>query len=556
MDGLTGKVWIAAFAGGLLYWLALPPVGFSVLGWIALVPWIWIVTLRQPLARGAWQGIWLASFCFWLATLYFIPIPHWALWILWPPMCAYLSIFVPTFIGASRFLIHEQRFPIIIVVPFCWAGLEWSRNVLLTGFGMAMLGHSQFRFTLAIQIADLMGAYLVSASLALSATLALELVNNCRAPRLAAFALTKLLVLAGCLIGYGTWRMNEDRSDPASPKVHLTIVQGSIDTEFPDSLEEHNEVIQRQILQYRDLTIKARRQFPNTELLVWPETIFTQTNYLPEDIEQLADLELREAALEARREFALMFQFVTGALPGLDETTSPFETTLPLLTGVVTSDLLNQQQFNSAVLIDESGMVTTRYDKDHRVIFGEYVPFSRWFPILDATPIGLGLTAGRSAKAIEFGGLVFCPSICFESTVPHVIRRHVNQLSSKKQEPDWLVNLTNDGWFFGTSCLDMHLACNVFRAIEMRKPTLVAANTGFSAVIDATGKIARQGPRRQTGLIAFTAERQNGWSPYRWVGDRIWIVSGWLTWGVAIWSWAQRFSRKPRALMLNSGGRT
>ena len=33
-----------------------------------------------------------------------------------------------------------------------------------------------------------------------------------------------------------------------------------------------------------------------------------------------------------------------------------------------------------------------------------------------------------------------------------------------------LVNLTNDGWFWGSSELDMHLACGVFRAVECRKP--------------------------------------------------------------------------------------
>ena len=556
MDGTTAKIWLAAFVGGLLYWLALPPIGISFLGWVALTPWIWIVAQRRPLTRREWQGIWLASFCFWLATLYFIPIPHWALWFGWPALCAYLSIFIPAFICASRFLIHKRKIPTIIVVPICWAGLEWSRNVLLTGFGMAMLGHTQFRFPLVIQIADLMGAYLVSACLAITATLVLELVSNFRTPRLGALPFGKLIVLLGCVIGYGTWRLNEDLSDADSPKVEVTIVQGSIDTVFPESEQEFHDVMQRQVDQYRGLTIEARGKFPNTELLVWPETIFTGTNYLLEDPDRESDLELRESALTARREFGLMYQFVVGALPGLDETTPPFETSLPLLTGLVSVDLRKQQQFNSAALIEKSGLISARYDKNHRVVFGEYVPFSQWLPFLDKTPIGKGLTAGLSAAAIEFGGLVFCPSICFESTVPHVIRRHVNQLRDQGTEPDWLVNLTNDGWFFGTSCLDLHLACNVLRAVEMRKPTLVAANTGISAVIDATGKIVREGPRRQTGLIAFTAERQRGWSVYRFVGDWFWKFAGWLTWGAAIWSWAERTKREQSVEKLSSGGRT
>ena len=56
-----------------------------------------------------------------------------------------------------------------------------------------------------------------------------------------------------------------------------------------------------------------------------------------------------------------------------------------------------------------------------------------------------------------------------------------------------LVNLTNDGWFWGSSELDMHLACGVFRAVECRKPLLIAANTGFSAWIDGDGRIVHKG---------------------------------------------------------------
>jgi apolipoprotein N-acyltransferase len=64
-----------------------------------------------------------------------------------------------------------------------------------------------------------------------------------------------------------------------------------------------------------------------------------------------------------------------------------------------------------------------------------------------------------------------------------------------------LVNLTNDGWFWGSSELDMHLVCGVFRAVECRKPLLIAANTGFSAWIDGDGRILARGPRRATAVL-------------------------------------------------------
>ena len=88
-----------------------------------------------------------------------------------------------------------------------------------------------------------------------------------------------------------------------------------------------------------------------------------------------------------------------------------------------------------------------------------------------------------------------------------------------------LVNLTNDGWFWGSSELDMHLACGVFRAVECRKPLLIAANTGFSAWIDGDGRIAAQGPRRDAdSLLAeprLDQRPQLVSGPWRLVGRRL-----------------------------------
>ncbi len=82
-----------------------------------------------------------------------------------------------------------------------------------------------------------------------------------------------------------------------------------------------------------------------------------------------------------------------------------------------------------------------------------------------------------------------------------------------------LVNLTNDGWFWGSSELDMHLACGVFRAVEMRKPLLIAANTGFSAWIDSSGRILKQGPRRATDYIIANVAIDSRKSFYSLYGD-------------------------------------
>ena len=137
-----------------------------------------------------------------------------------------------------------------------------------------------------------------------------------------------------------------------------------------------------------------------------------------------------------------------------------------------------------------TALLAGRYDKMHPVLFGEYVPLGETFPWLyRLTPMAGGLTAGEEPQVFEAAGLRWCPCICFENTVPHLVRRQVVELSRRGTPPDVLVTLTNDGWFWGSSMLDLHFACGIFRAVELRRPMLIAANTGFSAWVDADGRV-------------------------------------------------------------------
>ena len=121
---------------------------------------------------------------------------------------------------------------------------------------------------------------------------------------------------------------------------------------------------------------------------------------------------------------------------------------------------------------------------------------------------------GRTRRPVRIA-----PNICFESVLSHVIRRQVRALAQEGAEPDVLVNLTNDGWFWGSSELEMHLACGVFRAVECRKPFLIAANTGISAWIDGNGRLLAEGPRRRpcTLLAAVVADSRRSY--YLQYGD-------------------------------------
>ncbi|MFM8434843.1 MAG: apolipoprotein N-acyltransferase, partial [Planctomycetia bacterium] len=177
------------------------------------------------------------------------------------------------------------------------------------------------------------------------------------------------------------------------------------------------------------------------------------------------------------------------------------------------------RHYNSALFLDAAGARLGCYDKMHPVLFGERIPFGDVFPWLyRLTPLPAGLTPGRAPVAVDLAGKRVAANICYETAVPGAVRTMVRDLAATGRRPDVLVNLTNDGWFWGSSELDMHLACGIFRAVEVRTPLVIAANTGFSAWIDGSGRLLARGPRRDTATLRAAVVPDGRASP-------------WLFWG-------------------------
>jgi apolipoprotein N-acyltransferase len=142
--------------------------------------------------------------------------------------------------------------------------------------------------------------------------------------------------------------------------------------------------------------------------------------------------------------------------------------------------------FNSSFLINPEGEVLDRYRKQRLVIFGEYVPLSRWLPFLkDFTQVYGEFTPGKEPLTFHLPELKVKTAvlICFEDVFPHLARKHV------EPDTDFLLNLTNNGWFGESAAQWQHAASAVFRAVENGLPLVRAANNGLSCWVDAQGRL-------------------------------------------------------------------
>jgi apolipoprotein N-acyltransferase len=124
--------------------------------------------------------------------------------------------------------------------------------------------------------------------------------------------------------------------------------------------------------------------------------------------------------------------------------------------------------------------------------------------------------------------------ICFEDVFPHWARTHVQDTT------DFLLNLTNDGWFGKSSAQWQHAANTVFRAVENGVSLVRCTNNGLTCWIDELGRL-RKVFRGQDGTeydrgymmvqVPLRAEESKGPGTfYRRHGD----VFGWAAVGLAV----------------------
>jgi apolipoprotein N-acyltransferase len=138
--------------------------------------------------------------------------------------------------------------------------------------------------------------------------------------------------------------------------------------------------------------------------------------------------------------------------------------------------------FNSAYCILPGQIVTGRYDKQYLLSFIER-PLNGWLmPFFSSK--GYSALSDREHShplATPYGKAGFL--ICNEVAIPAAAANQV------KQGAEFLINMSNDGWFNDTYIVQVHYYYARLRAVESRKDIAINCNNGFSGLIKASGDI-------------------------------------------------------------------
>jgi len=460
-----GRACLLALLTSTLLFSASPGVlALPQLAWLALVPLLWAIE-NQPPRRAALLGL-ICGIAYYLPLLYWIvivlatygqvplPIAVLALFFLALYMSCYLAAFA--YLCAKT----ESRFPALVFAPACWVALDLIRGLLFTGFPWMDLAYTQYDLPGFIQIADLAGHHGLTFILVLTNTL----IFTFAASLLRRKAICSPAIISGAVAllligsGYNFWRLQTiPTAITQAEHMEVAAVQGNIPQDQKWQPAFQRETIDTYIRLSQDL-FAARKP----ELIIWPETALPFYPY----------------------EHPLFLRLHS-------ELTRPHQTFL--LTGAPHREKISPDgpisYANSAFILSPDGRITGRYDKQHLVPFGEYIPFRRLLGFASPLVETLGaFTPGQSDTPLPCRNSRIGVLICFESIFPEISRRQT------QAGANLLVTLTNDAWFGRSSAPRQHLAMAVFRAVETRKTLVRAANTGISTFIDPIGRMQGTSP--------------------------------------------------------------
>ena len=342
----------------------------------------------------------------------------------------------------------------VVALAVAFAGAEWLRGHLFTGFPWNALGYAAMPPGIPATLAQagwwgLYGTTFVTILFAASMAL---FVRSTRADRVA-HALVATLVLVVVLIPQFV-----RAPVPPATETRLRLVQPAVDQREKWAPGQAVPMFQRHVAMSRAEPLHG------IDVVVWPESAFAfLIQREPEALAAVADL-LPEGT-----------KLVTGGMRGEN-----FDGGVPA------------RVWNSVLVIDDGGAIVESGDKTHLVPFGEYLPFG---PVLRA--IGLrqlvargGFEAGRERLVMRAAGPAFLPLVCYEV----IFSGSVASEAQNGERPDYLLNLTNDGWFGTTPGPYQHAHQAQVRAAEEGLPMVRVANSGVSFVSDAHGRIVARMP--------------------------------------------------------------
>lgn len=462
---------LVACASGLALAASFPRLNLDLLAWVAFVPLLYVLDDKTDLRvflyawlQGSVFGVvsfsWLIHFMRDFAGFGFIAAGLFLL-----SLAAFVALFGAAALVVGFRVSRTFGIPLFFSIPPAWVATEWLRaHWPLGGLPLNLLGVATQGRIAVIQVAALTGVYGVSVLIMFVNCALYEAFRPGRSVRRRRWILLGTSASVSGVLLFGMLRIHGLKLSKTTGALQIALVQGDI----PQHYKWNPAYLGPSFQVYADASMEASSSHPRPQLIIWPESaatfIFEADDFYPAGMESQRAYRTRLLELAHKIETPILF----GA-PALD-----FDRKVTLR--------------NRAYLIEGDGQVVDYYDKLRLVPGGEYIPLhflaGRFMHRLVETPGNMDCSPGDRRTIFNVDGTNLSVLIYYESMFPDLSRAAVRGGASV------LVSMTNDAAFGDTAAPYQLLGMAVFRAVENGVPLVRVGNSGISAVISSTGRVA------------------------------------------------------------------
>jgi apolipoprotein N-acyltransferase len=443
---------VLVFLSAALLIASFPPFSFRWSAWFAFVPLLLalrgLTPLQAAMAGGAWSLLANAGIFEWMTE---------ASGFRWYHFIALDTVYslLPTLWCGLVARLGTYRLRDLFAAAALWVLAEFARtHAGFLALPLATLAHSQLDNPAVVQIAALLGEPAVSFAVILANLVVFHALSFGYSRRLVCTALCLAVALVtGAWFAQGAATSAGGMSSVAALDTHY-VVRGAH--------KLTSEARAKEMMQY------LSGHPPDSALSVLPESAFV--NPRTEDLLALRAL--------ANAYHGTLVVGVSGAAK-FEQRVPPEQRSIPDL------------RVSNTAWIFTAGGTAERYVKAVRMPFGEYLPMSSWISwphwLVGYPP---EVVAGPGPRTYVVGNdLHIGMMICWEA----LVASHARAL--EKQGATVLVVIANDGWFGSQGAAALQGLAARMRAVETRRPLVLAANEGSSMVVDRFGRVVAQAGR-------------------------------------------------------------